>query len=54
MTILILAGKQTEAEALAEAVQTGSRSAVDPWWLYWQGRYRTLPVLMDELRTLAP
>jgi tetratricopeptide (TPR) repeat protein len=46
-------GSPSEAEALADLVQTERSPALDPWWLYWQGQYRLYPQAIARLRELS-
>jgi predicted Zn-dependent protease len=53
MTLLTQLGRRSEAEPLAEAIETAPASSFDPWWLYWAGDYRTFGARLSELRGLA-
>jgi tetratricopeptide (TPR) repeat protein len=46
-------GSRTDADALADLVQTEQSPALDPWWLYWQGQYRLYPQAIARLRELS-
>lgn len=53
MNTLLLQGERTEAEALAEFIQTTREASQDPWWSYWQGQYRMHPQALRRLIEMA-
>ena len=53
MTLLVDRGEMEEAFAIAEAVQTSTATALDPWWLYWLGDFREYSDLRSKLREAA-
>ena len=53
MTLLTQLGRRSEAEQLADAIETAPATSFDPWWLYWAGDYRTFGARLSELRALA-
>jgi VWFA-related protein len=53
MNGLLLAGRRTEAEALAETIQTAGNNTFDPWWMYWQGDQRMFAGIIGRLREMA-
>jgi hypothetical protein len=53
MTLFIERGDRPAAEALATTVETAPDTAIDPWWVYWQGDYRSYRSGLAELRRLA-
>jgi hypothetical protein len=53
MNTSLLLGDRTGAEALAEAIQTDRGSAIDPWWMYWQGQYRLHAAAMARVREMS-
>jgi tetratricopeptide (TPR) repeat protein len=53
MRHLLERGSASDAEALADLVQTERSPALDPWWLYWQGQYRLYPQAIARLRELS-
>jgi VWFA-related protein len=52
MNTLLLQGNRSEAEAMAEALQSAPGTVFDPWWLYWQGDYRHHPQAMAAARRM--
>jgi VWFA-related protein len=53
MNTLARTGRGADARAVAEAIQTASANADDPWWGYWQADYRFFADLVKKLRGLA-
>jgi len=53
MTLLASQNELSEAESLAESVQTAPADQFDPWWMYWQGDYRAYGSIAEWLRELA-
>ena len=47
---LLLEGKRTEADAVADRSLVGSRNVDDPWRLYGYGDFHRFPALMKQLR----
>jgi VWFA-related protein len=55
MNALLLAGRRTEAEAMAETIQAARADAFafDPWSTYWQGDQRLFWGILGRLREMA-
>jgi tetratricopeptide (TPR) repeat protein len=53
MALLLSRGAVTEAEALAETVQSAPAGESDPWWRYWQGDFRAYSGILARLREMA-
>jgi tetratricopeptide (TPR) repeat protein len=53
MNTLARTGRGADARVIAEAIQTASATADDPWWGYWQADYRFFADLVKKLRGLA-
>ena len=53
MNALLVNGNRTDAEALAEQIQTNRGGDMDPWWMYWQGQYRLQPQAIARIRELS-
>jgi VWFA-related protein len=53
MTLVLSRGDRQEAATLAEAAETASGNAFDPWWTYWLGDYRAYPAIVAKLREIA-
>jgi hypothetical protein len=53
MTLLVQRGEREESERLAEAIETAPLDQVDPWWVYWQGDYRTFTTQIQQLQGMA-
>jgi hypothetical protein len=34
-------------------VEIETSTAIDPWWIYWQGQYRFFPAAMARVRELS-
>jgi tetratricopeptide (TPR) repeat protein len=53
MNTLLASGDRAGAAALAEEVEIETSTAIDPWWIYWQGQYRFFPAAMARVRELS-
>ena len=54
MNALSLRGARAESQALSEQIQADrNATTMDPWWLYWQGYYRSYPQALGRLREMA-
>ncbi len=53
MNVLLVQGDREAAAALAEDVQSEQSSAIDPWWMYWQGQYRFSSFALGRVRELG-
>jgi VWFA-related protein len=53
IALLLDRGQRSEAERLSEAIQSAPVSQIDPWWVYWQGDYRTFSLQVQQLRELT-
>ena len=54
MNALSLRGDRAESQAMSEQIQVDrNQTTMDPWWLYWQGYYRSYPQAMSRLREMA-
>jgi VWFA-related protein len=54
MTLLATQGHREEAAALAKAVESTPKTAIDPWWLFWEGDRLLFPALVAKLREALP
>ncbi len=50
MTLLATAGRRSEAEPLAAAIESAPANATDPWWWFWQGDRQRFAGLISKLR----
>jgi VWFA-related protein len=53
IALLLGRGERAESERLSEAIQSAPVNQIDPWWVYWQGDYRTFSLQVQQLRELA-
>jgi tetratricopeptide (TPR) repeat protein len=53
MNTLLASGDRAGAVALAEEVEIETSTAIDPWWIYWQGQYRFFPAAMARVREIS-
>jgi tetratricopeptide (TPR) repeat protein len=53
MTLLVQRGEREESERLSEAVETAPLDQIDPWWVYWQGDYRSFTRQIQQLQEMA-
>jgi VWFA-related protein len=54
MTLLATQGHREEAAAMAKAVERAPKTAIDPWWLFWEGDRLLFPALVAKLREALP
>jgi VWFA-related protein len=53
LTLSIERGDRAAAEQVAVAIETAPPDAIDPWWVYRQGDYRSFFANLADLRRLA-
>jgi VWFA-related protein len=54
MTLLAMRGQRERAETLATDIEAAPGTAVDPWWLFWNGDRSLYPALIARLREGPP